>query len=55
MNIAVYDKDFQAHEVKDVVLNDHQELTQVTIPFKGPVKAVQLNTGDHGYAVTHFD
>lgn len=55
MNIALFDKEFKIHEIKDVVINDDKELTQVNVLYKGPVQAIMLNLGDHGYATTHFD
>jgi len=37
MNIALFDKEFKIHEIKDVVINDDKELTQVNVLYKGPV------------------
>jgi hypothetical protein len=36
------------------VINDLQDLTQVNVPYTGPVCAILLNFGDHGYATTNF-
>ena len=60
IDIAFYDKDYKIHVLKDFVLSDknhfnpvNQELISKT--FKGPIKALVLNHGDHLYTKTRFD
>ena len=53
--MALYDENYKPHIVGGVVLSDTEEKTKVDVPFKGPVKGILLNHGDHGYAKVHFD
>lgn len=55
MNAVFYDADFNAHEIKDIILSDKDALTQVTFDFKGPVNAVIINHDAHAYAKILFD
>lgn len=40
---------------KDVVIGDKEELTEIEIEFKGPVKAIVINHGDEAYAKVRYD
>lgn len=55
IDIALYDENYKPHIIKDVVLSDKNEFTKVTVGYTGPVKAILINHGDHGYAKIHFD
>ena len=45
----------QPHIIKDVVTSDKEAVTDVEVDFKGPVKAIILNHGDHTYAKIRYD
>lgn len=36
-------------------MSDKDETTKVDVSFKGAVKGILVNHGDHGYAKVHFD
>lgn len=55
IDVALYDENYKPHIIKDVVLSDKIQLTSVKVDFKGPVKAILLNYGDHGYTKVQFD
>ena len=55
LNVAVYDANFGVHLTEDIVIGDKQELTEIEIEFKGPVKAIVLNHGDQAYAKVRYD
>ena len=55
LDIAFYDSDFQEHVIKGVILSDEHEINNITLNFTKPVKAYQINFGDHTYAKVRFD
>jgi len=55
IDVAVYDQNYQPHVIKGVVLSDKDEMTKVDVDYKGAVKGILVNHGDHGYAKVHFD
>ena len=55
LNVAFYDSEFKAHEIKDIVLSDKNALNPVEFDFKGPVHAVIINHDEHAYCKVRFD
>lgn len=55
LNVAVYDNDLKSHVTENIVISDKEELNQIEVEFKGPVKAIIINHGDHAYAKVRFD
>lgn len=55
MDIAFYDEHYKEHLIKDVLINDHKELSNVKVNFTFPVKAVMLNHGDYAYSKIRYD
>ena len=55
LNVALYDSEMKPQVVENIILSDKSEINSVTVDFKGPVKAVVINHGDHAYAKVRFD
>jgi len=56
IDLALYDNSYKPYIIKDIVISDEVELTNVTtLNYSGPVKAILINYDDHGYAKLHFD
>lgn len=55
IDVAVFDEHFEAHIVKDILLNDKEALNDVALQFHGPVSAIIINVNDHGYCKVRYD
>lgn len=54
LSISIYDNEFKQH-AKDLVISDKEALNSFEVDFKGPVKAIVVNHGDHTYSKIRFD
>lgn len=60
IDVGIYDNDYNLHVLNDVLLSSKDEIINIdpkklNTTYSGPVKAVILNHGDHGYAKVRFD
>ena len=53
--MAIYDEEFKAHVVNDIILSDKDQLNKVEFSFNSPVKAIIINYDGHGFCKVRFD
>ena len=54
-DVAVYDEELNVYYIKDVMVDEKQEINPLEIPFGGKVSAIVVNVNDHAYAKLRFD
>jgi len=55
LNVAIYDQNMQKQVIRDVILSDQEEVTEVACDFAGPYKAIVVNDGDYAFCKVSYD
>lgn len=55
LNLAIYDQDFKAHNIENIILSEKDSLNKIEVKFTGPVKAVIINNDAQSFNKVRFD